>query len=116
MQRPERFTWKAGDLESIDTGKRRFDGPCAGPGRWAVLDGIGTLWTNDNDGALLGPAEMDDERDHAAANRITHLLLSYAEYSVPVSRAFDLIVAEYGSPEVHSGELDHLFDWYDQVE
>ncbi|WP_032402476.1 hypothetical protein [Rhodococcoides fascians] len=89
--------------EPVDT-QRFYGGERVGQGRWAVLDGLGLLWTDDTDALQLSWTEdADDDAAHAACVGLNRL----ARLGVPATLAFDDLVAEH-SATVESGDLSFL--------
>lgn len=82
--------------------QRFYGGERVGVGRWAVLDNLGVLWTDDRDALQLGAVEGADA---AAANAIRYELNGYAARGVSATEAFDVTVADHGSPPIVEGQL-----------
>lgn len=99
------------NLGATPTDTQRFYGAeRVGSGRWATLDGLGLLWTDDAEALQLSWTEGSD-RD--AANAIRAGLNRLARLGVPATLAFDDLVAEH-SATVESGDLASLL-WSHQM-
>lgn len=104
----DKFTWREGDLTHVDAG-RRYTGPRTGDGRWAVIDGVGVVWTNNVDGASIGPLPSW-VRDDNAANSIARRFKDLASNTdLTAGQAFDVILSDYRSVEIQSGDIGALF-------
>ncbi|MEH6794034.1 MAG: hypothetical protein V7694_07835 [Rhodococcus sp. (in: high G+C Gram-positive bacteria)] len=85
--------------------QRFYGGERVGTGRWAVLDNLGVLWTDDREALQLGAVEGADA---AAANALRYELNGSAARGVSATEAFDTTVAQHGNPAVSSGDLSTL--------
>lgn len=78
----------------------------AGLGRWAILDRVGVLWTDDADALQLARLSTADQD---AAYQLRLRLHAFAAASVTATTAFDRVVEEY-SATVLSGDLSRIPD------
>ena len=84
---------------------RFFSGERVGLGRWAVLEGLGILWTDARDGLQLSYV-ADSDRD--AANAIRRSLTEACRRGESATAVFDRIVQHPDGPTVEAGELSSL--------
>ncbi|WP_027497464.1 hypothetical protein [Rhodococcus sp. JG-3] len=97
------------DVGAAVIGDQRFyGGERVGSGRWAVLDTLGLLWTDDRDALQL--SSTDATTDRAAATALRYGLIDACRRGISASMAFDTTVAEQGNPPVTSGDLSTLID------
>lgn len=71
-----------------------YDSTARGQGRWATLDNLGVLWTDDRNAlqlsGLAGP-------DAVEANALRIRLHTLAAERIPATKAFDTITTELGA-------------------
>lgn len=84
--------------------QRYYGAERVGPGRWAVLPGIGILWTNDDDAVQLS---WVPDADQSQANDIRAILHELARRGIPAKQAFDGLAGEYDAA-VTVGDLATL--------
>ncbi|ORI11746.1 hypothetical protein BJD99_00985 [Rhodococcus sp. 1163] len=97
------------DVGAAAIGDTRFyGGERVGPGRWAILDGLGILWTDDRDGVQLSYV---DGSDRDAANGLRRALTDACRRGESATAAFDATVREHGNPEVEIGDLKTLLNY-----
>nr|WP_141215374.1 hypothetical protein [Rhodococcus sp. 15-649-1-2] len=85
--------------------QRFYGAERVGRGRWAILPGLGVLWTDDDDALQLAWIEGSD---NDAAYGMYRRLNGLAAAGVPASRAFDDLIAEFPGIPVQSGDLASL--------
>ncbi|MFI8565772.1 hypothetical protein ACIGGF_04320 [Rhodococcus sp. NPDC078407] len=85
----------------IDT-QRFYGSEPVGEGRWAMLDGLGLLWTDDRDALQLDVVEGVDGK---AANALRRELNRSAAAGMSATTAFNTTVADHGSAPVVEGQL-----------
>ncbi|WP_407726241.1 hypothetical protein ACJEDT_13030 [Rhodococcoides fascians] len=83
---------------------RYYGGERIGPGRWALIPGLGMLWTDDASALQLSRI---DGADLVAANALRKLLHTLARDGITATAAFDSIVADRDAT-VTSGDLSSL--------
>jgi hypothetical protein len=81
--------------------KRYYGAERVGPGRWATLQGLGILWTNDADAVQLS---WIPDANQEQANAIRAGLHGLADRGVPARQAFNGLAAEYGAV-IETGDL-----------
>ena len=84
---------------------RAYAATLAGAGRWASIDDLGVLWTNDSDSLQLKQSESADD---AEAFEFRRMLIDYCTVGMTATEAFDVVVADAGGLTVESGSLDRL--------
>ncbi|OZD23824.1 hypothetical protein CH253_08150 [Rhodococcus sp. 06-156-3C] len=83
-----------------DDGTRFFTSVAIGSGRYADLEGVGTLWTDDADALQLGFATG---ADNDAANELRRLLVAYATEGWTATEAFESVLTDYPNATVKPG-------------
>ncbi|KZF00876.1 hypothetical protein A2J03_09835 [Rhodococcus sp. EPR-157] len=95
------------DVGAKPIGDQRFyGGRRVGEGRWAILDTLGLLWTDDVDGLQLSSTEATTDRD--AATDLRYTLIEQCRRGIGATEAFDTAIAEHGNPPVTTGDLGEL--------
>lgn len=84
--------------------QRYYGAERVGRGRWAMLPGLGILWTNDTDAIQLS---WIPDANQAQANAIRVGLHRLASRGVPARQAFDGLIAEY-DVAVTAGDLSSI--------
>ncbi|MCZ4077854.1 hypothetical protein O1W68_07880 [Rhodococcus sp. H36-A4] len=95
------------DVGATPIGDQRFyGGERVGAGRWATLDDLGLLWTDDAD--VLQLSSTQATTDNAAANALRYRLIDACRRGITATTAFDTVVAEHGNPPVTTGDRGEL--------
>ncbi|OZC52979.1 hypothetical protein CH289_11915 [Rhodococcus sp. RS1C4] len=99
------------DIGAKPIGDQRFyDGKRAGTGRWATLNGLGVLRTDDKNALQLASTKATTDND--AANATRYRLIDACRRGIAATTAIDTLVAKHGNPPVTTGDLG---GWSDQV-